>query len=177
MKLKTVLPLYNKGLTIWDGTVVNFNSSGLCDVKDSIGNTMLEKYPSMVFPEDFEKEKPKTREQDFTKGYAEQLQRELEYAKEESKARKNEAEINAADRDSWAEKVGELVKEKNSAVTQLSKEKESFSNQVKYFELRIALMETSVAGLKKTCETASFPKEEWSSLSQPKLIEYILSKS
>lgn len=177
MKLKSVPALFNKNMLIWDGTSVDFNSAGICEVKDNIGEMMLEKYPSMVFDENFVKEIPKTREQEFTQVYAEQLLREVESVKDQLKEKSSALVAMTADKDAWADKVAELVAGKTFAEEQLVKEKESFTNQIKTYELRIALMKTSVAGLKKTCETAGFTVKEWDVLTQSQLVDYILSKS
>ena len=177
MKIKSVPALFNKSLVIWDGIEVKFDNLGETEVKEEVGNLMLEKYPSLVFGEDYVKETPKTKEQEFTKNYAQQLLLEIESVKEQLKEKNSSLEVAIADKDAWAEKVGEAIKERDEALDELTREKESFATQVKTYELRIALMKTSVNGLKKTCEAAGFPSEAWHALTQPQLVDYILSKS
>jgi len=65
MKLKTVSSLWGQKMTIWDNIEIEFGKNGIVEVKDSVGKLMLEKYPSLVFEEDYEKEKPKTVEREL----------------------------------------------------------------------------------------------------------------
>jgi len=177
MKLKSVPALFGKTMKIHDDQEIKFDASGVCEVKDSLGKALLEKYPSMVFDESFEPELPKTKKQEFDNKYAETLGEEIDILTETVKARTNEVELAKADTDSWKEKVGELTKERDEAVGQLNREKVSTTAEIKGLKLKIELITSSITNLQKMCDLSGYPKDEWAGLVKDKLIEYLIGKS
>lgn len=177
MKLKTIPANFGRTIGIFDGLQVSFDNSGICEVKDSVGKKMLESYSSFIFAEDFEAEAPKSRTQEYQQGAAEQLQRELNFANETLKSREDEIKNLQADKTAWAEKAAELEKFRSDAVQELENYKKTYDNQVKLYELKINLITSTSEKLKKMCELAEFPKEEWEKLNKEQMIEYILNKS
>lgn len=177
MKIKTVPALVGKEMVIWDGTIIKFDNKGFAEVNDSKGKQILEKYPSMVFAEDFQEEQEKTPKEKFTEGYAEQLKRELDLSKGIIKDREDTIESLKADKEEWANKAAELQKAKDAAEEQLVREKETFEKQVKLYEFKIELVTSTNENLRTLCDKSGFPKEEWEKLNKEKLVEYILNKS
>ena len=160
-----------------DGLQVKFDGTGTCEVKDSVGQKMLESYPSFIFSEDFEEVKVKTPANDFNKGLAEQLNRELSFVKESLESKTKEIESITADKEAWAEKAAELFKEKEEAVKNLEDYKTTYEGQVKTYELKIELINSTKEKLRKMCQQAEFVKEDWDGLDKEKLVDYVLSKS
>lgn len=177
MKLKTVPALFGKSMKVWDDHEIKFDSSGVVEVKDDLGKKLLERYPELVFDENFEAAAPKTREQEFTAKVVDQLNEEIFSLNDQLKSKNQEIELVIADKEAWQEKVGELVKERDEAVEQLGKEKLSAAGEIKLLKLKIELLTSSVTNMQKMCEMSGYPKTDWVNLSKEKMIEYILGKA
>lgn len=177
MIVKTQLRNANNEVSFSDGIVVKFNSQCEAEVKDSIGEMLMEKYPKIVFKEFPEVEKPKLVSDDFNEKHIVQLGLDIIELKSQIASKERELGEAKAETTVWKNKTEEL----NGSLKTMTLENTNLKANDKKFkerhDLHVNLLMSNVASLQKTCEKTGFPKEEWERLGKEKLIEYMLQKS
>jgi hypothetical protein len=176
MIVTTIPSLYGKTMSIWDQQEIKFDHTGKCKVDDKLGKELLNRYPEFVFPEEGNKERKKTVEQEINQELVNRLNGEIYDLKNEVKEVKSAKESVEADLKEWQDKVGSLIDQAKASEIQVKNEQESVKKQKEYFELKISLMESNRDALKKLCEDSQYDKKEWEMMTKEKLIEYIMSK-
>ena len=176
MIVKTVPQLYGKSMAIWDGSEIKFDHTGSCTVTNDLGKKLIEKYPSFVFPENFEKVKPVTVTEEINQALVQRLNGEIYDLKTQIKEITDAKLSVEADLKEWKDSISVHIEKAATLETQLAKEKESSISQTQYLELKISLMNSTVEQLKQLCKESGFDEKDWSKMTGEKLIEYILSK-
>jgi len=163
-------------MAIWDGSEIKFDHTGSCTVTNDLGKKLVEKYPSFVFPENFQKEKPVTVTEEINQALVQRLNGEIYDLKAQIKEITDAKLSVEADLKEWKKNVEGYITKAAELETQLAKEKESAVSHVQSLELKISLMNSSVEQLKQLCKDSGFDEKDWGKMTGEKLIEYILSK-
>lgn len=178
MKITTVPSNFGKKLSVLNGIELSFNHLGECEVEEEIGIKLLEKYPeTFTDPSSKVTNEVKPKVNSFQAKVISNLEKEMASLKDEVTAKENLIKEAVADKEAWSTLAVEAKEKLVLAEAALETEKAVNLKLVQGLEYKIQLLETPFDKLKKSLEKSDYPKNEWESLDQKQLIEYLLGKN
>ena len=174
MKITTLPSFFGQTVAIWEGKEIKFDSSGSCEVSKEIGAKLIETYPSFMFNGVKVEDKVFTVEDEVNQDLVNRLQGEIFDLKAQVVEAKAETKSAIADTDQWKDSVSKLNERAVNAEKTVADQNESYGEQIRNFELKVTLMNSSTQELKKLCEDSGYDQKEWGLLTKEKIIEYIM---
>lgn len=177
MKVKTIIQNYSKGVNV-GGEIYKFDSAGICEVKDEVGQMMINKLPKMFFDASVDKveEKKLTVVEEYNSETISKLREEIEFLKDAQKEQKSVISNKEADIQVWKDKFNDLNGKEGKDQALLQEQVKSLTKEKTMLEFKIMLVESTAEELKVLCVESKYPNTEWEKLKKSELIDFLLQK-
>ena len=176
MKIKTIPSNFNQKV-VFDTVSLTFDRKGEADVSEIEGQRLLEKYPGVLFLNDYVAPKIKTIEDEITEEYVQNLLDKIESLEKEKLSLKDELAIKEVEVSDWASKYETNIKATENAINEARELREALKKEREFNELKLNLLGMKTENLRNLCSEAKFSEEEWGKMKKEELIEYLLKKS
>ncbi len=162
MEITTVRQHYGSEICVSvDGKneTLKFDSKGVCEVDDSKGVKIVEKYPEFIFSKsEIDNKVEEVKLPVEQENYLRNLQEKVTEQESQINSLKNQVDVAEKDKNEWA-KLAEEEKSKRVRFENESTElKKSMDSLKEYYELKVSLFDSNVSALKSICEKSGYQK-------------------